>query len=322
MLGDLGDLEHVLGGRPSADRQGTPRYDRDRARAVVIDDREEAWIASSRSHVLRCEQFRCWRADGTPIPTTPWPDTSLLDLLGVLHGVRDDLIHGVARTAAESLQGRRQRILEGVAVVFSGGLLVDSHQPERCPPWRLAEALGARCFVKMDVTHVTHVISSNGETGSVRKALSATGRRIHAVGLQWLSDSAARWQRQCEKPYSWEPKRGESATAAVEPGGGGGARGSGQSGEGSAAAGESRVQVARHVAAAALPAELPTPARLAAVIKLVVTSQDKPRAQELIAAFEAAQQSGPARVQQILLEITALVGGREVLSHILTMSGY
>ena len=85
---------------------------------------------------------------------------------------------------------------------MAGGLLRDAHQPERCAPWRMAEVFGAQCELSFDLSRVTHVVSGQAESASVKKAL-ANG--IHAVSLQWLLDSAARWQRQAETPYSLAP---------------------------------------------------------------------------------------------------------------------
>ena len=175
-------------------------------RALVLDDREDAWDVLSRPSVLRCTPFRCWSDDGAPLPTPPVADATLLDLLQIVKAVRADLASGRAPNAASALHERRRRVLAGVVVVFSGGLLQDSHHPERCAPWRMAESLGAACEVKMDVARVTHVVSAQAETGSVRKALGSSGPRpIVAVKPQWLLDTAARWHRQDEALYAWAP---------------------------------------------------------------------------------------------------------------------
>jgi hypothetical protein len=98
---------------------------------------------------------------------------------------------------------RRRAVLKDVVVVFSGGLLSDAQYMQCCAFWRLAEALGASCEVWMDVACVTHVVSQQADTGSVRAALGHASRQIHAVKPTWLLDCATRWYRQSEALYAW-----------------------------------------------------------------------------------------------------------------------
>ena len=98
---------------------------------------------------------------------------------------------------------RRRAVLKDVVVVFSGGLLSDSDHPERCALWRFAAALGASCALQMDVACVTHVVSQQADTGSVRMALGHASRQIHAVKPTWLLDCATRCYRQSEALYAW-----------------------------------------------------------------------------------------------------------------------
>jgi hypothetical protein len=61
-------------------------FERDERRlacSLVLDDREDAWDVVSRPSVLRCTPFRCWADDGSPLPTPPMADATLLDLLQV-----------------------------------------------------------------------------------------------------------------------------------------------------------------------------------------------------------------------------------------------
>jgi hypothetical protein len=121
----------------------------------------------------------------------------------VIKAVHADLRSGSARSVRESLHTRRRAVLKGVVVVFSGGLLSDAQYMQCCAFWRLAEALGASCEVWMDVACVTHVVSQQADTGSVRKALGHASRQIHAVKPTWLLDCATRCHRQSEALYAW-----------------------------------------------------------------------------------------------------------------------
>ena len=121
----------------------------------------------------------------------------------MIKGVHADLRNGLALSVRDSLDTRRRAVLKGVVVVFSGGLLSDSHHPERRAPWRMAEALGASCAVEMDVSCVTHVVSQQADLDCVRVALGHASRKIHAVNPTWLLDCAARWCRQSEALYAW-----------------------------------------------------------------------------------------------------------------------
>ena len=121
----------------------------------------------------------------------------------VIKGVHADLRNGSAHSVRESLHMRRRAVLKDVVVVFSGGLLSDSDHPERCALWRFAAALGASCALQMDVACVTHVVSQQADTGSVRMALGHASRQIHTVKPTWLLDCATRCYRQSEALYAW-----------------------------------------------------------------------------------------------------------------------
>ena len=133
----------------------------------------------------------------------------------MIKGVHADLRNGLALSVRDSLDTRRRAVLKGVVVVFSGGLLSDSHHPDGCARWRMAEALGASCAVKMDVSCVTHVVSQQADLDCVRVALGHDSRQIHAVNPTWLLDCAARWCRQSEALYEWTSSRDTAASEEV-----------------------------------------------------------------------------------------------------------
>eukprot|EP00965_Chrysotila_dentata_P202998 6181458-Pleurochrysis_carterae.AAC.2 len=104
-------------------------------------------------------------------------------------------------SASAALAVCRRRVLSGVHLVLSGGLLHGVDSPQRCAYWRLAEAFGATCHLSWDAdTPLTHVVSARADTASVKRALRTHG--VHAVDPSWLSHSAERWCRQSEKAYS------------------------------------------------------------------------------------------------------------------------
>lgn len=182
-----------------------------RAHMIILDDRESAWCARSRPHVLQCAPFRCWREDGLLLLPNAWPDQVLFDMLRVVRAIVQELRRRAAHSVPAALCLRRQAVFHGVVVVFSGGLLRDATQPQRCSPWRIAEAFGARCKLHFDSHTVTHVVSGQLGTSSVRKALGLPN--IHAVSVGWLTDSAERWERQSEVLYQLQ-----SAAAKILPG--------------------------------------------------------------------------------------------------------
>ena len=251
----------------------------------------------------------------------------------VIKAVHADLRSGSARSVRESLHTRRRAVLKGVVVVFSGGLLSDAQYMQCCAFWRLAEALGASCEVWIDVACVTHVVSQQADTGSVRKALGHASRQIHAVKPTWLLDCATRWCRQSEALYAWTlpglggAAAGEGTRGSLEGSSGlGGSSGSGcRAGAGSAvssAAGPSplsREEMREEMRAVAslLPSTLPKEEKLKELIKFFARDRDK--SITLLSKWPPQTQ---AEQEYLLQEIKAQLGGNEPLSHLLSLSGY
>lgn len=100
-----------------------------------------------------------------------------------------------------ALKHLKSKILEGVTLVFSGGILKAEYAragtPELCPQWALAVASGARCVMTF-TDDVTHVVSAKANTASV---LKAKARMVHSVTPQWLIDSVTCWKRMPEELY-------------------------------------------------------------------------------------------------------------------------
>jgi hypothetical protein len=247
----------------------------------------------------------------------------------VIKAVHADLRNGSARSVRESLHTRRRAVLKGVVVVFSGGLLSDAQYMQCCAFWRLAEALGASCEVWMDVACVTHVVSQQADTGSVRKALGHASRQIHAVKPTWLLDCATRWCRQSEALYAWTlpglggAAAGEGTRGSLEGSSGlGGSSGSGcRAGAGSVAGPSplSREEMREEMRAVAslLPSTLPKEEKLKELIKFFARDRDK--SITLLSKWPPQTQ---AEQEYLLQEIKAQLGGNEPLSHLLSLSGY
>jgi hypothetical protein len=285
-----------------------------RTRMVIIDDREDAWCATSRPHVLSVPQFRCWQDDGSLMPPRPEADATLLDMLTVLRAVHRDLATGGATSVPSALALRRGAVLSGCVLVFSGGLLKDQYKPELNPLWRMALALGARCETSFDTKAVTHVVSASAETASVRKALLHS---IFAVSQQWLLDSFMRWHRQEEALYSHAPRPpGAAAAGSSGAGGGSGAHGGGRGGAAGASAAAAsggdqgaRVERAIRLARHALASDAHTPSqRLSAAIHYLVPAEHKAEAREQLRRFEDANGKDAAAAAAALTAITVLVG--------------
>ena len=126
-------------------------------------------------------------------------DFVLQDVMRMLRAVHEGIADGSDVNVPSALKRRRRATLQGVRLVFSGGLLRqnDVQVPERCFHWALAIAHGATCSIQF-TDDVTHVISPRADTSSVQKAKA---RQLHAVTPQWLTDSAAQWRRLPEAYY-------------------------------------------------------------------------------------------------------------------------
>ena len=282
---------------------------RRRQAMIILDDREDAWDVLSRSSVLQIPQFRCWHDDSTPMaPRSSEPDATLLDMLGVLKAVSADLASGAQPSVPAALHQRRRGILAGCVLIFSGGLLRDAAHPERCVPWRMAEVCGARCEISF-LEHVTHVVSPNPDTGSVKRAAQ---RGKHAVSLHWLLDSVARWHRQDEARYSLiHPPPNPPLPTPSE--------------RSSAAA---RAEEAYRLVMQLMPAADEAMAKVA--ILYLAPTERKEEARALLRKFEEANQAaksasdgaGRAAAQQavstLLAKLTEMVGGQEQMLELIS----
>ena len=278
-------IEHLV---PGTDAASVRR----RASMIVLDDREVAWEAESRPHVLQISPFRCWQDDGKPMPGRPDADGSLLDMLTVLRGVRDDLASGRAQSVPHALDHRRRHVLAGCVVIFSGGILRDSNRTDQCVPWCLAEAFGAKCE-KFFSAQVTHVVSPNVDTNSVKKAIT---KGLHAVTPQWLYESCTRWHRQAEAPYSLDASVVSQAVVPKPP---------------RTLEADDQALVARvtDLAASLTPPGMHNNKRLAVAILYLVPSQTKVRAGQSLERWRAAQESNdPIETRAALIQLCEVVG--------------
>ena len=154
--------------------------------------------------------------------------------------------------------------------------------------------------------NVTHVISPFANTNTVQRALATDGR-VHAVRVEWLTDTAAKWCRQHEEGYllGGEGEGGGGGGGDGDGGGGGagsggggsGGSGSGGGGAASGAAGSSDggealtfqpagLHAIVEEAFALVPSTLDTTARLSKMIIFLVPAASKGRAAALLEKFE------------------------------------
>ena len=311
------------------------------ATMLILDDREDAWDPASRPAVLQCIPYRCWTENAAPIPLPAAADTCLLDMLETIRGVASDLQAGTHASVADSLQARRLRVLDGVVLVFSGGILRDDRQPERCTAFRTAQAFGARVELRLDYQRVTHVVTGNPDSSTVRKTLGVPG--IHIVSLQWLLDSTARWHRQHEDLYSFRPGVAAAVVgrlgpdrpllparpaAAAAAGGGGGAQEVPASARPTdLEATKSAIRLACSLVCAAeagdaAPADASPAAvsqRVRAIVLYLAPAELKQRATALLNEFNELGEDDErhARKQQVLSELTEVVGGQQVMLMVL-----
>ena len=290
---------------PGKGASAAVEVERRRSTLVVLDDREDAWCIRSRPHVLQIPQFRCWHDDSTPWPPPAEADATLFDMLTVLRGVSADLASAAFPSVPAALEHRRRSILGGCVLVFSGGLLSNSHasQPDKNPTWRLAEALGAKCEVFFDVARVTHVVSPRPDSSSVHKAHK---NGIHAVSPLWLNDSAKRWHRQDEEFYSLKAGQQEP----VQPGGVGGP---GPGGSGGVVSAEQRAQDACEKVQRLLPKDADSSLRMRVAIRYLVSSEQRELAMQLVKQCETLQEAGDhSRVGEVVRHLSEVVGQQEM----------
>ena len=94
----------------------------------------------------------------------------------------------------------KQRVLSGVAIVFSGIIPLDAdvHSAE-ISIW--ARSFGARIQNRISSRSTTHVVAARNRTAKVRQAVRKGKGRIKVVGLQWLVDCIVQWSKVDEGPY-------------------------------------------------------------------------------------------------------------------------
>ena len=291
-------MQHLI---PGEDAEAVRR----RQNMIILDDREDAWDVLSRPHVLQIPQFRCWHEDASPMPPRADADATLLDMLGVLQGVSAELATGTNPSVPVALHRRRRSILAGCVLIFSGGLLRDAAHPERCVPWRMGEAFGARCEISF-VEDVTHVVSPNPDTSSVKRAAQ---KGKHAVSLQWLLDSVARWQRQDEvryllasptqpQPLHRPPAHDLPMTSAV-------------------ARAEQAFGMVHRLMPSAAKADMSKMVSVA--ILYLAPAHRKEEARSLLRKFEEAQAAAAQQqTSDLLVKLTELVGGQEHMQELIS----
>ena len=280
---------------------------------LVLDDREDAWDAHSREHVLKIPAFHYFRDGGVLPIARNGPDCALLDVLHVVRDVQSAIATGAQPSVPAALHTIRRAVLAGVHLVFSGGLLQDSVNPRRSTHWRLAEAFGATCHLYWNA-EVTHVVSTKPGTNTVKRALGTPG--VFAVYVHWLTESCARWRRQAEAPYLLRPNSplptGAAAGAGGAPRGGPSALERPEQSAGRGAEGDGTPRTIAETIEAALqlvPSSLGAAVRLKALIKFLVPYEQKLMAERLFARFDRALETDDQSTKdEALVEITHLVG--------------
>ena len=146
------------------------------------------------------------------------------------------------------------------------------------------------------------------QTGSVRKALLAK-RKIHAVSLEWLQDSAVRWHRQSEAGYTWSGDGGAGSSSSGGP-----------CGDPDPLA---RLDLVKTLLPPILEGADGQHKKLSAVIRYVMPASKKVHAERLIQEFQVLEERQDDEGRgKVLLELTKAVGGKDVMIKILEMVGF
>ena len=189
-----------------------PEDEETRRAALILDDRQEAWDALSREHLIQVPAFHCFdKEDNSALPRPDVPDVTLMALLRVIRVVHLDWSRGVVTSAADSLRAHRQKVLRDTALVFSGGLHDPAKGPiERLHYWLLAAQCGARCEKSLHDRRITHVVSGRPDSNGVKRARTATLEHpegsMHAVGAAAWSKWPSWWR------HSWPPAAPQAAS--------------------------------------------------------------------------------------------------------------
>ena len=94
------------------------------------------------------------------------------------------------------IRSRREKVLEGVTIVFSG-VIPRGLRAESFELWRLSEMFGATC--SHEIAGATHLVTIRNDTDKVLQAMEAG---LHIINPQWLLDSLKFWKKMDETPYA------------------------------------------------------------------------------------------------------------------------
>jgi len=188
--------------------------------AIIIDDRDDVWEKEAIPCVLPTRPFYFFDTTPSTVAISPLMqgatkglerylradpeggeqlDWTLNSTLVAVEKVRTEMARlGANAKVYQAVENVRRRILEGVVVVFAGGLIQESANESAL--WKTATALGATCLAEIAEEMVTHVVAGQSRSETVQNA-RASQQKIHVVNPSWLFECLYRSERVLEEDY-------------------------------------------------------------------------------------------------------------------------
>ncbi|KAL6558659.1 hypothetical protein OROMI_019009 [Orobanche minor] len=184
---------------------------------LILDDTETVW-KNDKHNLILMERYHFFAASCKPFKSLSQLKVdeseskgALAAILKVLQRIHTSFFHDleahqnkadvlVCQDVRQVLRTVRGGVLEGCKLVFSG-----FSKDDRNHLWKLAERLGAKCYIDIDPS-VTHVVSTNATTQKSRWAIGE-GNNKFLVNRRWIEASNYRWEKQPEENFVVMPAR-------------------------------------------------------------------------------------------------------------------
>ncbi|KAJ1631959.1 NLI interacting factor-like phosphatase-domain-containing protein [Pavlovales sp. CCMP2436] len=187
--------------------------------ALIVDDRDDVWEEEAIPCVLPTRPFYFFDTTAAISPLMQGVtkglerylgadpengeklDWSLNSTMVAVEKVRAEMARlGAYANVRQAVENVRMRILEGVIVVFAGGLIQEESSTQESALWKTAKALGATCLAEFIEEMVTHVVAGPSRSETVQNARGSQ-HGIHVVNPNWLFECLYRSERVLEEDY-------------------------------------------------------------------------------------------------------------------------
>lgn len=176
---------------------------------LILDDRESVWKRNSDNLILmdkykyfasrgnengsKCRSFSEQRIDESEAEGAL---SSVLKVLKRIHCVFFWRLNFLHRDVRKLLEFVRRNVLKGCKLVLGQGAITST--TGYCQLWRMAEEMGATCSGECCSLSVTHVVSTDANTGEARWAVMEDK---FLVNPKWITAAYYLWKRQPEEEF-------------------------------------------------------------------------------------------------------------------------